>query len=286
MTHLKDYFSLVKFSHTAFALPFALIGYTAGGLAVGFDPWVLVGVLGCMVFARNAAMGFNRLIDRRFDAENPRTAGREIPAGKISPRAAGWFVGVNAAAFVTVAGMFNLLTLCLSPVVLLVVLGYSYTKRFTALCHLVLGLGLAMAPSAAYIAVTGSLAGAMVGLSVLVFTWVAGFDIIYALQDIDFDRSERLHSIPAALGVRGALRVSGGLHVVTVAMVVWLGWLLPLSAAFYWVGAGLFLALLGYQHGIVRPGDLSKIGPTFGLTNGLASFLYAVFVILGLISSR
>ncbi len=286
MTHLKDYFSLVKFSHTAFALPFALIGYTAGVLAVGFDPWVLVGVLGCMVFARNAAMGFNRLIDRRFDAENPRTVGREIPAGKISPRAAGWFVGVNAAAFVAVAGMFNLLTLCLSPVVLLVVLGYSYTKRFTALCHLVLGLGLAMAPSAAYIAVTGSLAGAMVGLSVLVFTWVAGFDIIYALQDIDFDRSERLHSIPAALGVRGALRVSGGLHVVTVAMVVWLGWLLPLSAAFYWVGAGLFLALLGYQHGIVRPGDLSKIGPTFGLTNGLASFLYAVFVILGLISSR
>lgn len=283
MVHVKDYFSLVKFAHTAFALPFALIGYTLGVLEAGFDPWVLAGVLGCMVFARNAAMGFNRLVDRRFDAANARTAEREIPAGRVSVRAAGWFVGVNAAAFVAVAAMFNLLTLCLSPVVLLVVLGYSYTKRFTALCHLVLGLGLAMAPSAAYIAVTGTLIGPVAVLSLLVFTWVSGFDIIYALQDLDFDRSQRLHSVPAAWGLRGALTVSALLHLVTVVTVFWLGWLLPLSAVFYWVGAALFLILLWYQHGIVRPNDLSKIGPTFGLTNGLASVLYALFVILGLI---
>ena len=219
MGNLKHYFSLVKFAHTAFALPFALIGYVLGVLERGFDFWILVGILACMVFVRNAAMGFNRLIDRRFDAQNVRTAGREIPAGKISVRAARWFVVLNAVAFVVVAATFNRLTLWLSPVVLLVVLGYSYTKRFTALCHAVLGLGLAMAPCGAYIAVTGTLSIVPVWLSVLVLTWVTGFDIIYALQDVDFDRSQRLHSIPAALGVRGALWVSVLLHAVTAAMV-------------------------------------------------------------------
>lgn len=282
MSRLKDYFSLVKFAHTAFALPFALIGYTLGCLEAGFEVWTLVAVLGCMVFARNAAMGFNRLIDRRFDARNPRTAGREIPAGRIGTRAAAWFVGVNAAAFVAVAATFNRLTLFLSPVVLLVVLGYSYTKRFTVLCHLVLGVGLAIAPSAAYIAVAGTLAEPVVWLSGLVFTWVSGFDIIYALQDVGFDRSERLHSIPAALGVRGALGVSVSLHVVTAAMVAVVGMQLG-NGGLYWIGAAVFLGLLLYQHWIVRPGDLSRIGAMFGLTNGLASMVYAAFVILGLV---
>lgn len=208
MKKLKYYFSMVKFAHTAFALPFALIGYVLGVMVSGFDGWVLAGVLACMVFARNAAMGFNRLIDRSFDAENPRTAGREIPAGKISVRAATWFVALNAAAFMIVAATFNRLTFWLSPVVLLIVLGYSYTKRFTALCHAVLGLGLAMAQCGAYIAVTGTLTLVPVWLSVLVLTWVTGFDIIYALQDVDFDRSQRLHSVPAAVGVRGALWIS------------------------------------------------------------------------------
>lgn len=276
---VKDYFSLVKFAHTAFALPFALIGYTLGVLVAGFDPWTLVGVLACMVFARNAAMGFNRVIDRRFDIRNPRTAGREIPAGKISVRAGKWFVILNSAAFIAVAATFNWLTLALSPLVLVVVLGYSYTKRFTALCHMVLGLGLAIAPSAAYIAVTGTLTITPVCISVLVLTWVSGFDIIYALQDAGFDREERLHSVPAALGVRGALWVSVLLHIVTVVMVVVVGSLLG-NGALYWTGAAVFLGLLVYQHLIVRPADLSRIGAMFGLTNGLASIAYATFVIL------
>lgn len=284
MGQVKDYFSLVKFAHTAFALPFALIGYTLGVLAAGFDLWTLVAVLGCMVFARNAAMGFNRVIDRRFDGRNPRTAGREIPAGKISVRAGKWFVVLNSVAFVAVAATFNRLTLALSPVVLAVVLGYSYTKRFTALCHMVLGLGLAIAPSAAYIAVTGTLTATAVWISVLVLTWVSGFDIIYALQDAGFDQSERLHSIPAVLGVRGALWASVLLHVVTVAMVVIVGAQLG-NRILYWIGAALFLGLLVYQHLIVRPGDLSRIGAMFGLTNGLASIAYALFVILDLVSA-
>lgn len=282
MGQLKDYFSLVKFAHTAFALPFALIGYTLGVMAAGFNPWILAAVLACMVFARNAAMGFNRVIDRRFDMRNPRTAGREIPAGKISVRAGKWFVILNSAAFIAVAATFNWLTLALSPVVLVVVLGYSYTKRFTALCHMVLGLGLAIAPSAAYIAVTGTLTIIPVCISVLVLTWVSGFDIIYALQDAGFDREERLHSVPAALGVRGALWVSVLLHVVTVAMVIVVGSLLG-NGVLYWTGAAVFLGLLVYQHLIVRPGNLSRIGAMFGLTNGLASIAYATFVILYLV---
>lgn len=284
MDKLKYYFSLVKFAHTAFALPFALIGYTLGVLVCGFEWWVLVGVVACMVFARNAAMGFNRLVDRRFDARNERTAKREIPAGKISVRAAGWFVIFNAAAFMVVAATFNRLTFWLSPIVLLVVLGYSYTKRFTALCHMVLGLGLAIAPCGAYIAVTGTLSVIPVWLSVLVLTWVTGFDIIYALQDVDFDRSQHLYSIPAALGVRGALWVSVLLHVVTAAMVAVVGVGLG-GGILYGVGATIFLALLVYQHLIVRPDDLSRIGAMFGITNGVASVAYAVFVILGLIFS-
>lgn len=284
MANLKDYFSLVKFAHTAFALPFALIGYTLGVQVAGFNPWVLVGVLACMVLARNAAMGFNRLVDRKFDAKNPRTATREIPAGKISVRAATWFVVLNALAFMGVAALFNPLTGMLSPLVLVVLLGYSYTKRFTALCHLVLGLGLAIAPGAAYIAVTGTLVMTPVWLSVLVLSWVAGFDIIYALQDTGFDRDEKLHSIPAALGVRGALTVSLLLHVVSVAMVVVVGTRLG-NTLLYWVGAAVFLALLVYQHVVVRPNNLSKIGAMFGLTNGVASILYAVFVIASLLTA-
>lgn len=284
MANLKDYFSLVKFAHTAFALPFALIGYTLGVRTVGFTPWVLVGVLACMVFARNAAMGFNRLVDRKFDAKNPRTAQREIPSGKISVRAATWFVVVNAVAFMVVAALFNPLTGMLSPLVLVVLLGYSYTKRFTALCHLVLGLGLAIAPSAAYIAVTGTLVLTPVWLSVLVLTWVAGFDIIYALQDTGFDREEKLHSIPSALGVRGALTVSLLLHVVSVAMVVVVGAQLG-NTLCYWIGAAVFLALLVYQHVVVRPNNLSKIGAMFGLTNGVASIVYAIFVIASLLTA-
>lgn len=287
---VNNYLSMVKFSHTAFALPFALIGYTIGVLDVEAEVWVqaemLLGVVLCMVFARNAAMGFNRVIDRKFDSDNLRTAEREIPAGKISVRAGYWFVALNAAAFIAVTATFNMLTLILSPVALFVVLGYSYTKRFTALCHLVLGLGLAIAPSAAYIAVTGGLTVIPMFMSVLVLTWVSGFDIIYALQDVDFDKSKKLHSIPAALGIRGALWVSVALHVVTAAMVIVVGVQLPTSnteSIFYCIGSTIFLGLLLYQHLIVRPNNLSRIGAMFGLTNGIASIAYALFVVIGLV---
>lgn len=276
---VRKYLSLVVFSHTAFALPFALIGYTWGVLAVGFDWTVLVKVLLCMVTARNAAMGFNRLVDRRIDARNPRTATREIPAGKLSVRQVKWFVAVNVTLFVALAFSFNLLTGYLSPVALAVILGYSYTKRFTALCHLILGLGLAISPSAAYIAVTGTLTWMPVVLSGLVFTWVSGFDIIYALQDADFDREQGLHSIPSRLGARNAVRVSLVLHALTVLFVAGLGWMMR-AEWLYWIGALFFVSMLCYQHSLVRPDDTSRLGRNFGTVNGVSSVVFCLFILL------
>ena len=196
---VSRYASLVKFSHTVFAMPFALLSYVYAlvSTAVPFDWLLLVKILLCMVFARNAAMGFNRWADRDIDAKNPRTAGREIPAGKITPRAALAFVIGNCVAFVAAAAWINCLALWLSPVALAVLLGYSLTKRFTAWSHVVLGLALAIAPVGAYIAVTGSVALFPVLLAVAVLTWTAGFDILYSLQDASFDRSNGLHSVPA-----------------------------------------------------------------------------------------
>lgn len=284
---MKRYLNLVKFSHTIFALPFALIGFAIGVLKGGFSWWTLLGVLACMVLARSAAMGFNRLIDRGFDADNPRTASREIPAGVISVGAARWFVILCSIGFVIVAATFNMLTLMLSPVALAVVLGYSYTKRFTPLCHLVLGLGLAIAPTAAYIAVTGEISSIVVLISLLVWTWVSGFDIIFALQDVDFDRSAGLNSIPVKLGIKGGLIVSALLHLCTYCFVLVAGALmivrLGASPILMWCGVSLFGGLLLYQHIIVRPSDLSRVNLAFGTTNGVASVIYATFVILSLV---
>lgn len=281
---VNQYLSLIKFSHTVFALPFAFIGFT---LAVVYDQqhfeWhLLIKMLLCMVFARTAAMSFNRYLDRSFDAANPRTATREIPAGIIKPEHALWFTIFNSVAFIVTTLFINRTVFFLSLIALFVILFYSYTKRITALCHLVLGVGLALSPLGAYMAVTGYFSWLPVLFSLAVFTWVAGFDIIYALQDEEFDRSHRLHSIPAALGKRRALLVSDALHVLAGLFIIAAGvvgqfhWL-------YWVGATIYIGLLIYQHMLVSPNDLSKVNMAFANTNGLASILFAVFTILSLL---
>ena len=289
MAKFSDYLRLVKFSHTIFAMPFAMIGFTYA-LKCGdhsfTEPWhwaiLLVQVVLCMVFARNTAMGFNRWADWRIDAENPRTAEREIPAGVISPKKALTFVIVNAVLFVVTASTINTLTAVLSPVALAVVMFYSYCKRFTSLAHLVLGLSLGIAPVGAYIAVTGEFALAPCILSVLVMTWCGGFDIIYALQDAAFDRERGLHSIPSRFSARTSLLFSTLLHVVSVAALIWFASFLP-GAWYLWVGVAIFIVLLALQHLLVTPTKQKNIGIAFGTLNGLASVTLAIFVILDLL---
>ncbi len=235
-------------------------------------------VIICMITARSAAMAFNRYLDSHFDAKNPRTAIREIPAGIISKESALRFVIINCLVFITATFFINTICFFLSPVALFVILFYSYTKRFTALCHLVLGVGLSLAPIGAYLAVTGEFALLPILFSFTVLFWVSGFDIIYALQDVEFDKSQQLHSIPAALGKTKALRVSEffifSADLCFVCWVLWTFWL------WYWVGMGVFIGMLIYQHSIVKPNDLSKVNIAFMTTNGIASVVFAVFVLL------
>jgi len=234
-----------------------------------------------MVFARSAAMAFNRYLDRNIDALNPRTASREIPAGVIQPSRAWQFVLINSILFMFSAWMINRLCFYLSPLALLVILGYSYTKRFTALCHAVLGVGLSLSVIGAYLAVTGSFQLLPLAFSFAVFTWVSGFDILYALQDESFDREHRLHSIPAWLGTRRSMWVSSALHFLTISALFFAG----IWADFgymYWIGALLFSGLLIYQHALVSPTDLSRIDLAFMTSNGLASVVFSIFVILEL----
>ncbi|MEJ8820085.1 UbiA-like polyprenyltransferase [Lacibacter sp. H407] len=307
MSTVKNYLSLIKFSHTIFALPFALIGFflalmsgniqhshwnlneTIGWGPKPFEPSFFQHygqtilkkfflVLLCMIFARSAAMAFNRYLDRSFDAKNPRTAIREIPAGIISANSALIFTIVNSVLFVVTTYFINILCFALSPVALFVVLGYSYTKRFTPLCHLVLGLGLALAPIGAYLAVTGAFAVLPILFSFTVLFWVSGFDIIYALQDEEFDKQYELKSIPAWLGKAKALRVSEWLHVLAALCVIaagfygGFGWL-------YWIGVAVFVSMLIYQHSVVKPTDLRRVNLAFMTANGIASVVFAVFVI-------
>lgn len=281
---LGKYLSLVKFSHTIFALPFALIGFT---LAVAYERqtfhWqTFVLMLLCMVFARSAAMAFNRYLDRKYDALNPRTARREVPAGIIKPQHALIFTIVNCILFTGATYFINEICFYLSPVALFVVLFYSYTKRFTALCHLVLGVGLALAPIGAYLAVTGYFSILPLFFSFAVITWVSGFDIIYALQDEDFDRGQKLHSIPTALGTRKALMVSNILHVFSALFVIGAGFFAQFGLL-YWIGVAVFAGLLIYQHLLVKPNDLSKVNIAFMTTNGIASIVFAALVILELV---
>ena len=276
---INNYLSLIKFSHTVFALPFAMIGFVLGMTSgKGVFNWrIFILVVLCMVFARSAAMAFNRFIDRHFDAKNPRTATREIPAGTISPTAALSLVFICTISFIVCTYFINQLCFYLSPVALTVVLGYSYTKRFTPLCHLVLGAGLALAPVGAYIAVTREFDLLPILFGFLVFFWVGGFDIIYALQDDEFDRSQKLKSIPVYLGRRNALRLSRFFHLL-VAELVFLIYMNGNFGGLYLIGASLFVALLIYQHILVKPHDLSKVTLAFGTTNGIASVAFSIFV--------
>jgi len=281
---ISQYLSLIKFSHTVFALPFAFIGFSLAIFRAqqSFHTYLLICMVLCMVFARSAAMAFNRWLDRRFDALNPRTAKREIPAGIIAPQHALTFVIISSLLFIATTLFINRLCFYLSPVALFVILFYSYTKRFTSLCHLVLGLGLSLAPIGAYLTVTGTFNLLPLLFSFIVLTWVSGFDIIYALQDESFDKSQDLHSIPARLGVKGALNVSNLLHLVAAALVIVAG----IYGAFgwlYWIGAAIYLAMLAYQHMLVKPNDLSKVNIAFMNTNSMASIAFAVFTILALI---
>lgn len=303
MATVKNYLSLIKFSHTIFALPFALIGFALSiwtalmmlNLEQGefvssqfhiqnFDgAWkhifkLLSLVILCMVFARSAAMAFNRWLDAKYDAKNPRTAVREIPAGVIHHQSALLFVVVNCVLFIICTWFINSICFYLSPVALFVILFYSYTKRFTALCHLVLGLGLSLAPIGAYLAVTGVFHWLPILFSGIVFCWVAGFDIIYALQDEQFDKENKLHSIPAMLGKTNALNVSRALHLTSFCFVVSAGYFGQFHL-FYWLGAAVFAGLLIYQHTLVKPNDLRKVNMAFFTTNGIASVVFAVFVL-------
>ncbi|MFD0793587.1 UbiA-like polyprenyltransferase [Mucilaginibacter litoreus] len=278
---MKKYFSLVTFSHTIFAMPFAFIGFFLAVTTTNhrFEWQKLVMMLLCMVFARNSAMAFNRYLDRNIDAKNPRTKQRDIPAGRISPAAALTFTLSNCALFILTTWFINPLCFYLSPVALLVVLGYSATKRFTALCHMVLGLGLSLAPIGAYLVVTGAFALTPVFFSLSVLCWVSGFDIIYALQDEDFDRSEKLHSIPAWLGKVNALRLSTVLHVFSAVFII-----MPVVytnvGLLYYIGIVFFCAMLIYQHLLVKPNDLSRVNLAFMTTNGIASVVFAAFFLL------
>jgi len=301
MSTVKNYLSLVRFSHTIFAMPFALIGFFLGVTSIGFSVvpgwhalvvpgwhtviypkeyfvFLFVKVVLCMVFARSAAMAFNRWLDVKWDALNPRTAIREIPAGIISKNSALWFVVINCLLFITCTWFINPLCFVLSFVALAVVLGYSYTKRFTPLCHLVLGLGLSLAPIGAYLAVTGRFAVLPILFSLTVLFWVSGFDIIYALQDEEFDRSNRLYSMPAWLGKEKSLRISELLHLFSTLCVVIAG-LYGGFGIWYWIGVAIFMGMLVYQHIIVKPNDLSRVNLAFMTANGIASVVFAVFVI-------
>lgn len=283
---MKNYLSLIKFSHTIFALPFALLGFFLASLHYGGTlSWRLfILVLLCMVFARSAAMAFNRYLDRDIDEQNPRTKIREIPAGIITPRSALIFVVGSSLLFMLTTWFINPLCFYLSPVALLVILGYSYTKRFTFLCHFILGLGLSLAPIGAYLAVGGEFALIPILYSGAVLLWVSGFDIIYALQDDEFDKSLDLHSVPVKLGRQNALRLSTVLHILCAGLIIWAAYLLQqeylVFSALLWIASGIFIALLFYQHTLVKPQDLSKVNIAFFTTNGMASLIFGVLVIV------
>jgi 4-hydroxybenzoate polyprenyltransferase len=312
MSSIKKYLSLVKFSHTIFAMPFALIGFFLGlfglftqpttkdnlpegfigstiGVHTTYD-WKFFAikfslVILCMIFARSAAMAFNRWLDAKYDALNPRTAIREIPAGTIQPNNALVFTIVNCVLFIACTFFINRLCFYLSPVALFVILFYSYTKRFTALCHLVLGVGLSLAPIGAYIAVTGQFNLLPILFSFAVLFWVSGFDIIYALQDEAFDKQHQLHSIPSAVGKTKALHISELLHLLAASCVLYAG-IYGQFGILYWCGVAVFIGLLIYQHILVKPNDLSKVNMAFFTTNGIASVVFAVFVILDLFITK
>ena len=291
MSTVKNYLSLVKFSHTIFAMPFALIGFVLGianlyhhkaGVQINELTIRFFLLLTCMVTARSAAMGFNRYLDRHFDQLNPRTAIREIPAGIIQAEKALGFVVINALIFVVATYFINPICFYLSPVALFVILFYSYTKRFTYLCHLVLGVGLSLAPIGAYLAVTGVFSLLPLLFSFAVVFWVSGFDIIYALQDAEFDKSQSLYSMPSHWGGENALRISRLFHLFSASFIV----AAYFVGEFHWlylIGLLVFIGMLIYQQSIVKAHDLSKVNLAFMTANGIASIVFSIFVITAII---
>jgi 4-hydroxybenzoate polyprenyltransferase len=275
LAQLGKFGRMIKFEHTLFALPFALAAAAIAARGHGISVARIAGIVVAMAGARTAAMGFNRIVDRHIDAKNPRTAKREIPAGAISVRAAWTITLVATAVFVAAAAALGPLCLALSPVALFLLYGYSFTKRFTALCHLFLGLAIASGPAGAWIAVRGDFGWAPGLLMIAVGFWIAGFDILYALADRDFDRGAGLHSIPARLGVTGALVCSALLHLVTIGALLALAAVAHLGAP-YLVGVAVVIALLGYEHAIVRPNDLSRLDVAFFNLNGYVSVAFFV----------
>lgn len=284
---MKSYLSLIKFSHTIFAMPFALLGFFLAtyGAGYSFNYKILGLIVLCMVFARSAAMAFNRFLDRDIDSKNPRTIVREIPSGIISPKAALVFVILSSFLFIVTTWFINLLCFYLSPLALLIILGYSYTKRFTFLCHLVLGLGLALAPIGAYLAAGGRFDVIPLLFSGAVLFWVAGFDVIYALQDAEFDKNLKLHSLPVKIGRSKALTLSYVFHLICLLLILSGIWLSNLSYSddlgwLSWIAVGVFAALLFFQHSLVKPTDLSRVNLAFFTTNGVASLIFCGLVIL------
>jgi 4-hydroxybenzoate polyprenyltransferase len=284
---LNDLLGMIKFSHTLFALPFALLG--AALAARGPDGWIgrpqdWLGILLCMATARSAAMAFNRLADRRIDALNPRTATRHLPAGQLSVFTVAVFTAASAAAFVLSTLLFlpNRWPLILSVPVLLWLLGYSYAKRFTSLVHFWLGASLMLAPIAAWIALRGDLRWPPVLLGLAVFFWVSGFDIIYACQDETFDRAHGLHSIPERLGIRGALRLAALCHALMVGALVALGWVYPMGTI-YFIGVAAVALLLLYEHALVRPDDLTRVNVAFFQVNIAISMGLLAFGVVDLL---
>ncbi|MFN8208768.1 MAG: UbiA-like polyprenyltransferase [Bacteroidales bacterium] len=280
---IMNYLSLVKFGHTIFAMPFAFIGFF---LAVWyndfpFDWTIFIGVILCMIFARTAAMAFNRYADREIDGKNPRTALREIPAGIIRAESAMRLILISSLLFIATTWFINRMVFFLSPVALLIILGYSITKKFTSLSHFVLGLGLSLAPIGAYLSVTAEFHILPLLYSAVVIFWVGGFDILYALQDETFDKNEDLFSIPVRFGRRGAMFISALAHILTGILVIVAG-LYGGFGMWYWIGAGIFLVLLTYQHTILSVEDISRVNLAFATTNGIASLIFAFFTILDL----
>jgi len=267
---------MIKWEHSVFALPFALTGamLAASGVPrLGQVGWIVV----AMVAARSAGMAFNRWADAELDAVNPRTKMRAIPAGILSRGFVGWFTVVSSGVFLLAASRLNRLTLLLAPAVLAVLLLYSYTKRFTRWSHLFLGLALGIAPAGAWVAVRGSLDPRILVLTLIVLCWVGGFDMLYACQDAEHDRAAGLQSLPASLGVRGAFRVARVLHLAMLGLALWLVHLFALGVL-AWVGIALVAVLLGYEHWIVSPNDLSRMDAAFFTTNGLVSVVFFGFV--------
>jgi 4-hydroxybenzoate polyprenyltransferase len=275
---------MIKWEHSIFALPFALAGAM---LAASGWPTLrqLFWIVACMVLARSAGMAFNRWADAELDAANPRTKMRALPSGQLSKSFVAWFTLVAAVLFIAAAAQLNHLTLLLSPIALGIPLLYSYTKRFTRWSHLVLGLALGIAPSAAWIAIRGSLDPRIVVLTLIVLCWVGGFDMLYACQDYDHDRTVGLKSLPAAIGIPRAFLIARTLHIVMLALCIWLVHLFGLGL-FAWIGIAIVAALLAYEHAIVSPTDLTRMNAAFFTMNGVISIVFFVFVATDLLFKR